>query len=362
MADQNFARTKSIGMLNQSLNMLEYLARRPELRRLDVLSNSSLKERLRIPPKTPVHVCDTAIKSLAGRVYWGLFGAYSASQRIGNEWLFLPKGFASFARRCPVKLLSCIADTHLEYYKIHFPKAVPLHTRIYDHYSTKAAIQDSTIVYTNSEFTRQEVLRFARKYHLKTPRVRAIGIGFFPKTSGELAKKKRILLLASPWPHKRTDLAVRYMDGWQERTRFDGTVEWVGRFPENLELPKRSNWIFHARLPDAGFYRLMSESTALVYLSGYEGFGMPPVEAVIAGTAPIYSDLEATREVMGEAGYRFDNESYESFESALNQSLETPAETIECWGRELLARYNCEAVVARIIDEIERTQEAGGGS
>jgi excinuclease ABC subunit C len=35
---------------------------------------------------------------------------YNAARKTGNEWLFMPKGFVSFARRCPHKLVTYLPD------------------------------------------------------------------------------------------------------------------------------------------------------------------------------------------------------------------------------------------------------------
>ena len=91
IADQNFKRTDSVGMLNLSVEMLEHLAIRQEIRRLDVLSNSSLQDRLRLPSSTSVHLQDATVSSTAGQIWWGLFGAYAKANKLGNDWLFLPK-------------------------------------------------------------------------------------------------------------------------------------------------------------------------------------------------------------------------------------------------------------------------------
>jgi glycosyltransferase involved in cell wall biosynthesis len=344
-------------MLNLSVEMLEHLAIRQEIRRLDVLSNSSLQDRLRLPSSTSVHLQDATVSSTAGQIWWGLFGAYAKANKLGNDWLFLPKGFASFARRCPVRLATCVADTYVEYYKQNYPETIPVLERIYFDYSLRAAIKDSKIIFTISDFTRDEILRLAKKYRLQAPTVRTIGIGFFPKGNRPAHKKERILLLAGRWPHKRTDLAVKYMQTWCERSNFSGTVEWVGKLPEKMKLPPIDGWILHSRMPDEQFYRLMSESKALVYFSDYEGFGMPPVEAAIAGTCPVYSSLPATREVMREAGYLFENDSYENFEAALNAAIKTPPEQVANWAATLSSRHDRCLVVDRIINELLRFEE-----
>ena len=49
LADQSFVRTKSIGILNVSLELLQALAQRPDCARLTVLANHSLREQLALP-------------------------------------------------------------------------------------------------------------------------------------------------------------------------------------------------------------------------------------------------------------------------------------------------------------------------
>jgi glycosyltransferase involved in cell wall biosynthesis len=204
------------------------------------------------------------------------------------------------------------------------------------------------MIFTISDFSGEEVKRVARELGLTPPPVRTIGIGFYPPKE-KWEKKDRVMVLASALPHKRTALAIEYLKRWQEKTNFHGTVEWVGRFPEGAHLPDFPRWIAHPRLPDAEYKRLKGEARVLVYFSEYEGFGMPPVEAAIAGTAPVYSSLPATREVMGGAGFSFETGSYESFEQAMNRARIVPREQVERWGEELLRRHSLPGVAERVV-------------
>lgn len=47
---------------------------------------------------------------------------------------------------------------------------------------------------------------------------------------------------------------------------------------------------------------LLQHATALCYPSRYEGFGLPPVEAMSVGTPVLVSDIPVMREVVGDAG------------------------------------------------------------
>lgn len=59
---------------------------------------------------------------------------------------------------------------------------------------------------------------------------------------------------------------------------------------------------------DEGLARLMRESAALVYPSRYEGFGLPPLEAMAHGLPVVAAAAASLPEVVGEAGVLFDPE------------------------------------------------------
>jgi hypothetical protein len=131
LADQSFARAKSIGILNVSVGLLQALAGRPECERMTALSNHSLLERFTPPAGMTVEQYNLADDRGPGRVWWDQFGAYSVARRTGNEWLFLPKGFASFSRRCPVRLATLVHDAMQDHYDRHYPHAVPRYEAAY---------------------------------------------------------------------------------------------------------------------------------------------------------------------------------------------------------------------------------------
>lgn len=58
---------------------------------------------------------------------------------------------------------------------------------------------------------------------------------------------------------------------------------------------------------------------ALFFLPIYEGFGMPPLEAIMCGTKVISSDIAPLREVLGEYGIYFKNKNKVSLQNRLLQ-------------------------------------------
>src|SRR5271163_1519378 len=110
LADQCFTRTKSVGIFNFSIDLLNVLARRPQCPPLTVLANSSLRDKLALPATARSQFHDLALRGSLGRIWWDQVAVYAAARRSGNEWLLLPKGFASFAQRCPVRLAPIVHD------------------------------------------------------------------------------------------------------------------------------------------------------------------------------------------------------------------------------------------------------------
>lgn len=66
------------------------------------------------------------------------------------------------------------------------------------------------------------------------------------------------------------------------------------------------NLIFTGRLNDGEMKALMRHSKAFIFPSFYEGFGMPPLEAMSVGTDCILSDIPVHREIYGDSVYYID--------------------------------------------------------
>jgi glycosyltransferase involved in cell wall biosynthesis len=113
--------------------------------------------------------------------------------------------------------------------------------------------------------------------------------------------------------------------------------------------PAFPNWRRHTRLDQTAYQRLLTAGRVIVFFTEYEGFGMPPVEAVLLGTCPVYSRLPVTTEVMAGLGQPFDNEDYGSFRQALEQALETPPIQLTAWAEALRTRFSWPAVAERVV-------------
>ena len=69
---------------------------------------------------------------------------------------------------------------------------------------------------------------------------------------------------------------------------------------------------------------LYNRAAVLVYPTLYEGFGLPPLEAMAAGCPVAVSNSSSIPEVVGEAGLYFDPEEPEAIASAVHRILDSP--------------------------------------
>jgi hypothetical protein len=354
LADQSFARTKSVGILNVSVGLVRALVAARPAGGVVVFGNAELRESL---PAEGGGVAfqdfPDAAESRWGRIWYDQVAVYRAARRFPGAWLLLPKGFASFLLPPPrgIRLACYVHDTMQAHYRHHHPRFFPRFERTYFWRGFRATLRRADLILTNSQFTAAGVKAAAASFGIQTGPVACVGIGFdTPVNPPRAAHRAGLLVLASTLPHKRTVQALTWLQRSQgERPAFRDPVHWVGSLPAGLELPAFPNWHHQPRLDDAAYQELMSQVRSLIYFSEFEGFGMPPVEAVFRGAAPVYSDIPATREVMRGRGQPFDNDSYDSFATALERGLGCDVATLRAWRCELEAELRWSDVAQRVL-------------
>ena len=117
--------------------------------------------------------------------------------------------------------------------------------------------------------------------------------GPFVLAAGTLEPRKNLARLLAAWT--RIDLASR---GWS--LVLAGPKGW------GPDLPETRGVILVGRVDDRTLPGLMAAADLFCYPSLYEGFGLPPLEAMAAGTPCIVGEYPAAREVVGDAAERFE--------------------------------------------------------
>ncbi|WP_166819680.1 glycosyltransferase family 4 protein [Thalassoroseus pseudoceratinae] len=90
---------------------------------------------------------------------------------------------------------------------------------------------------------------------------------------------------------------------------------------ELLEKLRISSSVTQESGDDHALAKAYCQATAIVYPSRYEGFGLPPLEAMSCGCPVICSDAASIPEVVGGAGVYFDADDLDSIRSAMESTL-----------------------------------------
>jgi len=104
---------------------------------------------------------------------------------------------------------------------------------------------------------------------------------------------------------------------------------------------------------------LYSLAEVFVYPSIYEGFGLPPAEAMACGTPVITSFSSSLPEVVGNAGLLIDPNNYNEIGQAIDQLLGDPAltESLAQKGRQKAKQFNWQQVAEKFLKIFDNLQQ-----
>ena len=189
-----------------------------------------------------------------------------------------------------------------------------------------------------------------QRYELKKPFLFYVG-NFKPhKNVGALIQAYAALDLSFRSTYElvlggRRDRCVGELEGLAEQLGVGNEVRFVGQIDEE-DLPH--------------FY---SAAELFVFPSLFEGFGLPPLEAMACGTAVVCSNRTSLPEVVGDAGRLVDPSDVETMCAAIEALLRDQSSRRELVRRGLkrAAEFRSEVVFARHLELLENVGGATSG-
>lgn len=197
------------------------------------------------------------------------------------------------------------------------------------------AVQKASAVICISENTRADLLRLVRLDPSKvfvTPL--AVDPTFQPlKKTASTHEPKTILMVGTIEPRKNVDRVLKAYAGLPAALRAEYHLVVVGALGWNFSqvfttldqanLERQVTFVGH--VSDDELVRRYQQAAVFVYPSLYEGFGLPPLEAMSCGVPVITSNVSSLPEVVGGAALLVDPLRVEAIRDALTTVLTKPA-------------------------------------
>jgi len=116
---------------------------------------------------------------------------------------------------------------------------------------------------------------------------------------GTIEPRKDFVTLIKAFNHiKQTDAASGY------KLVIAGRTGWKSEptYAERESSPFREDILFTGRVPDSDLNQIYNQAEIFVYPSIFEGFGLPPLEAMSCGLPVVARDTSSLTEVVGDSG------------------------------------------------------------
>lgn len=273
---------------------------------------------------------------------------------------------------CPVVV--SIHDLSFE----HLPETFNRRSRAQLRLTVRRSARKATQILALSEHTRADIIS---TYGISPDRVTAIPLAaadrFRPITDERELQRVRhtyeiagdyILTVGSIQPRKNLNrLISAYVRLHQDERRALPKLVIVGRqawlFGETLRAIRESGFsdsiILTGYVPDADLPALYSGARCFVYPSFFEGFGLPPLEAMKCGVPVIAGNRTSLVEVVGDAGLLVDPLDPAAIAQALSRVLNEPnlREELSLKGLSRSSLFDWKDTAKRTLEVYERAAD-----
>lgn len=226
------------------------------------------------------------------------------------------------------KTVVSVHDFSWEYYPEFHPKERIEYFKSHFYHS----IQCCDHIITGSHYTKQEIIERTK---ISAEKITVIYHGidhniFFPRPKHK-QNQHFILAVGSIEPRKNLKnllLAYNLLDESLKKEYhliLVGAEGWKNQDIMELITTMQPFVSYSGFVDDKTLAQLYSDATLFIYPSFYEGFGIPPLEAMASGTPVISSNASTLPEVCADAAYYIEPNDIEAITAAMNLFLKNPS-------------------------------------
>lgn len=303
---------------------------------------------------------------------WRLYFQYLIPKYLKKykaDLFFSPDGF--IPKNINIPIINTIHD--LNY--VHQPQYIenPSHRR-YLLKEFPVFARKSDLLITVSEFSKRDIIELYDIHHNKIEVVfNAANEAYYPLEEEEKTRYKNILTQGRDYfyfvgsIHKRKNLGnlFKAFDLFKEETKSDVMLiivgekrDWEGELEGIFKKMKhKKDVILTGRLDAKEINKVSNSALALAFVSQFEGFGIPIVEAFAAGCPVITSNTTSMPEVAGDAAIYCDPFLVASIAEAMEKIYSKPSliKELREKGFEQNKKFSWEKSSERLWNSIEKT-------
>lgn len=261
---------------------------------------------------------------------WFEYSIPKVLKRIKADIFVSPDGMLSL--RSDVKSMCVMHDLNFEFY----PKELPFFYRKYYRYFFPKFAKKADRISTVSTHSKSNISDI---YHIDSHNIDIVYSAcrdeFKPLEKDQIQSvrnefsegKPYFMFLSSLQPRKNLLNLLKAFEQYRSSNKSEvkllivGKNQWIGKdlikFYQSMRFNK--DVIFTGRIEDTQLHRILPSALALFYISYFEGFGVPIIEAFYSGVPVVCSELTSLPEVAGDAAYKVDPFSVDEIATAMKE-------------------------------------------
>ena len=298
-------------------------------------------------------------------VWWFEFAVTKALRKYRAAVFLSPDGYCALRTAVPTVMV-----TH-DVAHVHMRMQIPAKFRYYYDFFVPRYLKKAARIVTVSHFSKKDILQAFQvspgKISVACNGVRA---DFQPLEESRQAMIRQqyaagqayFLYVGAVHPRKNVHRLIQAFDIFKKKTKTATKLLIAGRFAWQTGEVKtaydlsdfKNDIIFLGYVPDEALPRLMGAALALVYVSLFEGFGVPLLEAMYCDVPIITSTTTSMPEIAGEAALFVNPLAVEEIASAMQVISENPAlrQTLIEKGRVQRQPYNWQAATDMVYQNL----------
>jgi glycosyltransferase involved in cell wall biosynthesis len=270
-------------------------------------------------------------------VWWFEWSVARALKRYKADVFWSPDNFLSLYTNIPILLT--VHDISF----VHFPAQISRLVRWYYQYFTPRFLQKATHIHAVSQYTKQDIVRHfhipASKISVAYNGVRPIFTPISPTHKQAIqaqysGRKPYFFYVGAIHPRKNVHRLIQAFSIFkhnnpQSHYQLLLAGRWAWQTGEVKNAYEKSVFkadiIFLNYIQDSDLQQLMASAAVFMYISEFEGFGVPIIEAMASGVPVITSQTSSMPEVAGDAAMLIDPHHLESIANAMEKMANNEA-------------------------------------